>query len=133
MPEPFVNSIAGVAGRPATLLKKGLWHRCFPVNFVKFLRTLFLIEHLRWLLLFIDGATPLHNCEFRKTKVLLLTKNFFSRSFQSCKFFHERVSCVKNGTYKGNSIELSTFLKYGLTKLKKAPSQLFTLVLNMPL
>ena len=28
--------------RPATLLKKRLWHRCFPVNFVKFLRTPFL-------------------------------------------------------------------------------------------
>ena len=24
---------------PATLLKKRLWHRCFPVNFAKFLRT----------------------------------------------------------------------------------------------
>ena len=33
-----------------TLLKKRLWHRCFPVNFVKFLRTPFYIEHLfsRW-------------------------------------------------------------------------------------
>ena len=31
--------------------KKRLWHRCFPVNFVKFLRTSFFIEHLRWLLL----------------------------------------------------------------------------------
>ena len=28
--------------RPATLLKKRLWHRCFLVNFVKFLRTPFL-------------------------------------------------------------------------------------------
>ena len=28
--------------RPATLLKKRLWHRCFPVDFVKFLRTPFL-------------------------------------------------------------------------------------------
>ena len=36
---------------PATLLKKRLWHRCFPVNFVKFLRTPFFIEHLWWLLL----------------------------------------------------------------------------------
>ena len=26
----------------AILLKKSLWHRCFPVNFVKFLRTTFL-------------------------------------------------------------------------------------------
>ena len=31
-----------VAGRPATLLEKKLWHRCFPVNFAKFLRTPFL-------------------------------------------------------------------------------------------
>ena len=28
--------------RPATLLKKRLWHRCFPVNISKFERTLFL-------------------------------------------------------------------------------------------
>ena len=26
------------AGRTATLLKKSPWHRCFPVNFAKFLR-----------------------------------------------------------------------------------------------
>ena len=37
--------------RPATLWKKRLWYRCFPVNFVKFLRTPFSIKHLRWLLL----------------------------------------------------------------------------------
>ena len=34
-------------------LKKRLWHRCFPVNFVKFLRTSFFAEHLRWLILVI--------------------------------------------------------------------------------
>ena len=33
------NKLAGL--RSATLLKKTLWHRCFPVNFVKFLRTTF--------------------------------------------------------------------------------------------
>ena len=27
---------------PATLLKKRFWHRCFPVNFAKFLRIPFL-------------------------------------------------------------------------------------------
>ena len=32
---------------PATLLQKRLWHRCFPVNFAKFLRTPFFTEHLR--------------------------------------------------------------------------------------
>ena len=34
------NSCVGL--RPATLLKKRLQHRCFPVNFVKYLRTPFL-------------------------------------------------------------------------------------------
>ena len=32
--------------RPATLLKKSFWHRCFPLSFAKFLTTLF-TEHLR--------------------------------------------------------------------------------------
>ena len=32
--------------RPATLLKKRLWHRCFPVSFAKFVRTPFVTEHL---------------------------------------------------------------------------------------
>ena len=45
----FFNKAVGL--RPATLLKKRLWHRCFPANFVKFLRTPFLTEHLWWLLL----------------------------------------------------------------------------------
>ena len=33
------------------LYKKRDWHRCFPVNFVKFLRTPFFKEHFWWLLL----------------------------------------------------------------------------------
>ena len=36
----FFSKVASL--RPATLLKKRLWHRCFFVNFVKFLRTPFL-------------------------------------------------------------------------------------------
>ena len=43
------------AEQPATLLKKRLWHRCFPVNFVKFLRKPFLTEQLRKLLLFFNA------------------------------------------------------------------------------
>ena len=33
----FFNKVA--FKKPATLFKKRLWHRCFPVNFAKFLRT----------------------------------------------------------------------------------------------
>ena len=46
-----VNKVTGL--RSATLLKKRPWHMCFPVNFAKFLRTPFLTDHLRWLLLFV--------------------------------------------------------------------------------
>ena len=45
----FFDKDAGF--RPATLFKKRLWHRCFSVNFAKFLKTPFFIEHLWWLLL----------------------------------------------------------------------------------
>ena len=41
-----------------TLLKKRLWYRCFPMNFSKFLRTPFLTEHLRWLLLYREFLVP---------------------------------------------------------------------------
>ena len=37
---PFFKKVVGL--RPVTLLKKRLWHRCFPMNFTKFSRTLFL-------------------------------------------------------------------------------------------
>ena len=43
----FYNKVAGP--EPATLLKKRLWHRCFPMNFAKFLRTPF-------------HRTPLNDC-----------------------------------------------------------------------
>ena len=47
---------------PATLLKNRPWHRCFSVNFAKFLRTPFFTEHLWWLLFVIitfSSASPL--------------------------------------------------------------------------
>ena len=47
----FFNKVADL--RPATLVKKRLWHRCFPVNFVEFLRTPFCTDYLWWLLLVI--------------------------------------------------------------------------------
>ena len=40
----FFNKVAGL---PATLLKKRLWHSCFLENFTKFLRTPFLREYLK--------------------------------------------------------------------------------------
>ena len=41
----FFNKVSGL--RTATSLIKRLWHRCFPVNFAKFFKTHFCIDHLR--------------------------------------------------------------------------------------
>ena len=45
----FSNNVVGLG--PATLLKKRLWHWCFPVNFEKKLKTSFLENNFRRLLL----------------------------------------------------------------------------------
>ena len=54
----FFNKVTG--RRPVTLLNKKLWHRCFSVHFMKFLRTPFQIEHLWWLLLSFHGGSAVH-------------------------------------------------------------------------
>ena len=61
LPESLFNKVAGV--RLATLLEKTLWHRSFPTNFTKYLRTFSLKNppltaflmcfHLNYLLLFL--------------------------------------------------------------------------------
>ena len=59
----FFNKVAGL--RPATLLKKRLWHRCFPVNFAKILRAPFLQNtwtaascHCSQILIILRGLCP---------------------------------------------------------------------------
>ena len=70
----FFNKVAGL--RPATLLKKSLWHRCFPVNFVKFLRTTFFIDNLQWLLLlFIKPPASVKKIGGRKRPAIVRTLN----------------------------------------------------------
>ena len=65
--------------RPETLLKKGLWHRCFPRNFAKFLRTPSPTEH-RWLLLFLN--MPKKYC-------MWINSNFTgNQSWNKSKHFH---------------------------------------------
>ena len=73
------------------LFKKRLWHRCFPVNFVKFPRTPYFIEHLWWLLLsfmsLIARYLPLwgiHYFNFLKRVHLFSNENFFWQDKQNC-------------------------------------------------
>ena len=54
--------------RPATLLKKRLWHWCFPVDFAKFLGTPYFPEHPRWLhLVKVTSNSIRQNAERQKT------------------------------------------------------------------
>ena len=63
----FFNKVSFLI-RPATSLKKGYWHRCFPVNFAKFLRTPLFTERL-W-----TTASGLWNVKARVYKVATLEK-----------------------------------------------------------
>ena len=48
--ESLFNRVAGFQGLPAcNFIKKRLHHKNFPMKSVKFLRTRFFTEHLRWL------------------------------------------------------------------------------------
>ena len=47
----FLNKVAGLQHKACIFIKKRLWHRYFHVNFAKFLRRHFLIEHFWWLFL----------------------------------------------------------------------------------
>ena len=51
-----------------------LWHTCFPVNFVKFSRTPFCIEHLWWLLLVI--STVILRGSFRRSRTWINWESF---------------------------------------------------------
>ena len=62
----FFNKVA------ATLSKKRLWHMCFPVNFIIFLRIPFFIEHLRCLLLVISINYTYFTIFFHKLLVVKL-------------------------------------------------------------
>ena len=59
----FFNKVIDL--RPVTLLKKILDHRCFPINFVKFLSTPFFTEQLWWLLLVICLQDKVAKLRFR--------------------------------------------------------------------
>ena len=60
----FFNKVEDLS--PATLLKQRLWHRCFPVNFRKFLRTPFLQNTSGRLLLLVTILSFLHFAFWKK-------------------------------------------------------------------
>ena len=58
LPEVFCNkgALRNFAKFTGKHLCQSLWRRCFLVNFAKFLRTPFIVEHLWWLLLYVVSS-----------------------------------------------------------------------------
>ena len=89
------NKVAGLS--PATLLKKRLWHRCFPVNFVKFLRTPFLHNASGQLLLKVTSLAHLTVLERDSSTGISpwilwnFLESFFCRTPPSNHFSHDIV------------------------------------------
>ena len=89
----FFNKVAGL--RPATLLRKRLWHRRFTVIFVKFLRTPFFVEHL---CMTASAAFENISCFLRNVRLLLkdIEKNvrlLLKRKFVQLIFFVIKQMC----------------------------------------
>ena len=82
-------------------IKKRLLHRYFPVNFAKGLRTLYFIEQLWWLLLWVVYLKALK----KSTEHMALFKSYFgakrlpNHSFMQNGFFGSCVQCFDNPLY----------------------------------
>ena len=69
----FFNKVPGL--RPATLLKKRPWHRCFPLNFMKFLRIPF-SQNTSWRLL-LNSKKLTYSLPFHSPKQVYFIENRF--------------------------------------------------------
>ena len=103
----FFNKVVGLS--PATLLKKRLCHMCFPDNFVKFVRTPFLKEHLWWLLL-----NMVKNCHWDDVNLLNIVFWQYFTNVPAKKFFE--VFLIKIVVFKSvlTFLLLSCFVGQGI-------------------
>ena len=76
--------------RPATLFKKRPWHRCFPVNFAKCLRTSSLHNNTELLLLTLSRDTACHSLIRHLSKVII--KYYYHRTIYFAKWLFIKIS-----------------------------------------
>ena len=96
----FFNKVA--CYRPATLLKKRFWNRCFPVNFAKFLRTPFLQNTSGRLLLYY----------YMRTAMTVKTLTTIPESWED-KSSHRRCS-LKKAVFKNFAISTGKHLYWSI-------------------
>ena len=73
--------------------KKSLWHRCLPVNFVKFLRTYFFTEHL-WATAS-DSTKSINKTLVKFYKETLILHHFFIYHICNLKLYCDGVWSIK--------------------------------------
>ena len=125
--------------RTETLLKKRLWHRCFPSNFAEFIRTPSPTEHFRWLLLFL--IMPKKYCMWMNSNFTGNQSSNKSKHFhlflifmlKKSGFFNVKLILFRQNFYKHifRSSRLQMFFKISalknLTILRiKTPTQVFS-------
>ena len=121
----FFNKVAGL--RTATLLKKRLWHWCFPGRFVKFLRKHFFTERVRWLLLDMTWGNKIAMLirEVNGTEVnfeLKLSK--YSKTFRGvvlvkADFYNKKKNKTKKNKLSFAGTSFRKFFKYLFSLTKK--------------
>ena len=77
--------------RPVTLSKKRLWHRCFPVNFAKFLRTSFSQNTSRQLLVNYKSCENYISFFLARSSYYLVC-----RQIKCCDQFSKSTKCERN-------------------------------------
>ena len=97
--------------RPATLFKKTLWRRWFPVNFAKFLRTAFLQNTSGQLILCIRYSKDTLDIFWH-----LLTEHLsieYLRCLQGCFTFFATLLCRRTLVFVRFSLTIWNSVKYG--------------------
>ena len=89
------------------------WHRCFPVNFAKFLRKSFLTENLRWLLL----SKMWLVLQFSIFRVSSFIEDFLLISFQ-------QKNEIKKGKYP-DRVQIFTFSRAQISLTSKISKEIW--------
>ena len=108
----FFKKVAGL--NACNFNKKNLCHRCFPVNFVRFLRIPFIIEHLWWLLLqgYLNFWQKPWN--IRVNKFISRTCNF-TKDYLKCRKWLTLLKKIFLGIFQGFCLKVSKGLFYRTT------------------
>ena len=81
-----VSFLIKLEASACSFIKKRLWHRCFPVNFAKFLRTSFLQNTSGWLLLTFL-VLPSFRVALFSCFIYFVLHFFLNALFSCCTFF----------------------------------------------